>query len=117
MSTNVDSVEYLSGELTISEEGRAWLAKADEGELDEDWYPEIGPTAYDDGTVDVAWSGEGSGNAVSYGVLKKFFAFTHGTAEFVFTWEGGDFFTGYRVVDGVVTEHEVEMKLGKEIKS
>jgi hypothetical protein len=31
-------------------------------------------------------------------------------------WEGGDSHSGLRVVDGKVTEHEVEFKLGAEVK-
>ncbi len=133
MSTNVDGVECLSGELTITDEGKAWLLRFDNEDDDnaytaengadatDDWWPEIPPSVKKapDGRelVDMCWCGEGSGNAAHYGALKKFFSFTRGTAEFVFTWEGGSFFTGHRVVDGVMTTHEVEMKLGKEVKS
>lgn len=119
MSTNVDHVECLSGELTISEEGKAWLARAAEGEVDDNTPECLPDVETKDGreTVYMTWSGEGSGSAVDRGALKKFFSFTRGTAEFVFYWEGGYFATGYRVVDGVMTEHEVEVKLGPPVKS
>ena len=35
-----------------------------------------------------------------------------GSADIVYTWERGEYFTGVRVVDGVVTRHEVVMALG-----
>lgn len=116
MSYNVDHVECLSGELTITEEGRAWLARAEEGEGPE-WTPEILPHIGDDDTVIMYWSGEGSGNAVEQGSLEEFFSFTRGTAEFLFFWEGGESVSGYRVVDGAMTEHEVEMKLVAPLKT
>jgi hypothetical protein len=146
MSTNVDHAECLSGELTITEEGKKWLSRfdgeetdqnedeSDEDETDEeesdagegegeedDWWPEVPPQIKrtDDGrdVVRMHWSGECSGHAVTYGALKKFFSFTRGTAEFVFYWEGGEWTTGYRVVDGVMVEHEVEVKLGPPVKT
>lgn len=116
MSTNVDHVECLSGELTISEEGKAWLAKAEQGEGPE-WFPEVGPRIGHDDTVIMRWSGERSGCAAEYGALEEFFAFTRGTAEFVLCWEGGEFMTGYRVVDGVMTEHHVTVSLGEPVST
>lgn len=122
MGYNVDHVECLSGELTISEEGKAWLVRAENGEGPE-WFPEIGPRIGDDDTVIMRWSGEGSGNAASArGIdpctrspLEEFFSFTRGTAEFVFYWEGGESRSGYRVVDGAMKEYEVEIRLGAPI--
>lgn len=113
MSTNIDHVEVLSGELTISEEGKAWLDAAKDGAVD--WFPECGPEIGEDGKVAMGWSGTSSGNAIYYDVLEKFFSFTKGTAECVFHWRGIGR-EGYRVVDGVMTRHDVEMKLGKEVK-
>jgi hypothetical protein len=112
MSTNVDHVECLSGELTISEEGRSWLEKAENGEIE--WFPECGPGVTVDGTVDMCWSGCRSGTS-TIDTLPRFFSFTRGTAEFVLHWDGMGC-EGIRVVDGVMTKHEVEMKLGKEVK-
>lgn len=110
MSTNIDHVKVLSGELTISEEGERWLDNPQE-----DWFPECPPKIVDGKVDKMWWSGEGSGNAVAGGTLAKFFSFTKGTAEFVFYWKGmGP--EGIRVVDGVMTKHEVEMKLGRKIK-
>jgi hypothetical protein len=110
MGTYIDHVEWLSGELAISEEGERWLDNPQE-----DCFPECPPKIENGKVVKMWWSGEGSGNAVADGTLAKFFSFTRGTAEFVFYWKGmGP--EGYRVVDGVMTKHEVEMKLGKEIK-
>lgn len=45
-------------------------------------------------------------------VLRK----TTGHADIMLTWEGGDRFSGFRVRDGVVTQHEVVQALGKELK-
>jgi hypothetical protein len=116
MSFNVSHVECISGELTILEEGVEWIDRnwrsADDGP--DAWFPECGPELADDNTVKVYWSGEGSGNAVLCGALEKFFSFTRGTAEFIFYWEGG--VDGYRVIDGKMTRHEIDMSLGKEVK-
>ncbi len=119
MGQRITSVDCLSGELTISDDGIAWLNR-DDFDLDgpDGRLPESAPEARHDGeryVVDMHWTGEGSATAIDCGALRKFFSLTRGTAEFVFTWNGGDFCTGYRVVDGVMTEHEVEFKLGKEV--
>ena len=112
MSANIDHVEVLSGELTISEEGKKWLDEAEEGNVE--WFPECGPRIGDDDTVIVRWSGSRSGTS-TVDTLPKFFSFTKGTAEFVFYWDGmGP--DGIRVVNGVMTRHHVEIKLGEEIK-
>lgn len=112
MSTNVISVECLSGELTITPEGEAWL------EEERAWMPSNRPSVeWQKGcnVVKMRWSGECSGNAIYEGNLKRFFSFTRGTAEFVFYWEGGLGCEGYRVVDGKMTRHEVVMSLGEEV--
>ena len=58
--------------------------------------------------------GEFSGNSEDalLAALQK----TKGSAELLLTWEGGDSFTGLRVVDGKVTKHDIRFSLGDECK-
>lgn len=60
---------------------------------------------------DLSWSGTWSGH--SYDLLKDLLSRTLGAADVIYTWEGGDSFSGLRVRDGVVTDHEVIRTLGK----
>lgn len=60
----------------------------------------------------LAWQGEGSGSSFDAVLVKSVLPRTQGTADFVVTWEGGDKHTGLRVVEGVVTQHEVVQALG-----
>ena len=131
MSYNVDSASVLEGQLWISREGQEWLS----GDTCEDSLPEVTPewespqpnyTAEEQALVErgyakipnckLWWHGGGSGNAVHEGTWEKFLRYTVGSADILLTWEGGDSFSGYRVVDGVVTEHEVVMALGEPIE-
>lgn len=60
------------------------------------------------------FTSDGSGwafDALLANILPRF----TGRADLVVCWEGGDSFTGLRVVDGKVTKHEVVRTLGKEI--
>lgn len=57
------------------------------------------------------WGSGGSGYSMDYLREKVLPAFT-GVADLIFTWEGGDSFTGMRAANGRVTEHEVIMALG-----
>lgn len=59
------------------------------------------------------WSGEWSGN--SFDVLRdRVLPAFLGSVDLAITWEGGDSHSGLRLVNGVVTEHEMTMALGKE---
>jgi hypothetical protein len=62
----------------------------------------------------LSWGGEWSGH--SYELLKDLLRRTLGEADVIYTWEGGDSFSGLRVRDGVVTEHEVTWAIGKEVR-
>lgn len=57
------------------------------------------------------WHGEGSGNY--WDNLKACLAKFLGSADLILTWEDGDSHSGLRLCNGVVTEHEVVMTLGK----
>ncbi len=58
------------------------------------------------------WSGEWSGHTLDS--LKETLGYFDGEADLVLTWEGGDCHSGLRLREGVVTEHEVVMRLGDE---
>lgn len=60
------------------------------------------------------WHGEGSGSRWDILVMKVL-PKTMGRADLVYCWEGGEWYVGLRVVDGVVTEHEVVHVLGAPI--
>ena len=113
MGSRIDHVEVLSGELTISEEGKVWLAEAENGE--HGTFPEIGPDIGDDSTLQLHWSGNRSASVFSDGTLADLLRLTSGKADFVVHWEGIMGVEGIRVVDGKMTRHHVEMKLGKEL--
>lgn len=55
------------------------------------------------------YNGEGSGWA--FDALKERLKEFKGSAELIVAWEGGDAVSGIRVIDGIVTEHEVKMSL------
>lgn len=126
MSYNIGSIDYLGeGRLRINAQVRKKLRIELEDRLPETNFLE------DDGSVieveelpgrteeleitRVRWRGEGSGR--SEDLLHKALAATWGSADLLLTWENGNSHSGLRVVDGKVTEHEVEFKLGAEVKS
>jgi hypothetical protein len=74
----------------------------------------MGPRIGDDNTLQLEWAGERSASSISEGILAKPLRFTSGSADFLFFWEGMGV-EGIRVVDGVMTKHNVELKLGKEL--
>ena len=120
MSTNIDSHEVVAGDgLTLMGRQIVGLLATLEGELPEDHllsdYIDEEVEMDKVYEVDPNWRCSRSGN--SYDVLlEKVLTETRGSADIVYTWEGGEFFTGVRVLDGVVTRHEVVMTLGDEIK-
>ena len=66
---------------------------------------------------DVGWTGA---NADWLEHLATALSFTRGSADMLLVWEGARAmqpFTELRVVDGVVTMHQVEMSLGAEVES
>ena len=69
--------------------------------------------ALDDGRLEIVqfwWSGEGSGRGTEV-LEKEILPRTKGTADILFTWEGGDSFSGLRVIDGRVIECDVVQAL------
>lgn len=136
MSYNIDSVDTISGQLFLTPaaalalkikigeselpesnilDDSGFLGEGDEGEpqLDDDYYgedKENTPVA-----VKVSWSGTYSGRSYEH-LVEKVLPATTGSADLIFYWEGGDSFSGLRVVEGVVTKHEVVMTLGDEEK-
>jgi hypothetical protein len=57
------------------------------------------------------WYGDGSGHAYEDVFLPHVAPLIHGHAEVIFTWEGGDSFTGLILDEGKVTECDVVQKL------
>lgn len=122
MSYDIDNIASVvdKGDLIISKTAVTRLRSQTEHEL-----PEIHPLD----TSELAeskelpgffiirrmmWCGEGSGS--TYCLLLEFLSKTLGRADLIICWEGGDSFTGLRVQDGTVTEHEVVKELGREKK-
>ena len=65
----------------------------------------------------IGWTGD---NADWLEHLAAALSFTRGSADLLLVWEGARAmqpFTGLRVVDGVVTMHQVVMSLGAEVES
>jgi len=60
----------------------------------------------------LSWCGSGSGWSVK--TLETLLSHFSGSVDLVLTWEGGDSFSGLRLVDGKVTRHDVLMSLGSE---
>ena len=68
--------------------------------------------ALDDGRLEIVqfwWSGEAQEEEPRF--LKRDPPRTKGTADILFTWEGGDSFSGLRVIDGRVIECDVVQAL------
>ncbi len=127
MGYRCDNVTYLSGKLTITREnvikGLALFA--------EDYLPEVGflasfiwdgrkdvdPTTLPGGDLEIETPGFcGEGSRQIFDVIDELYALTKGSADILFTWEGGEDLTGLRVRDGKVTKHEVVQALGDELE-
>ena len=103
MSYNIDTIEVVSGALTLTEEAReaalAAIADRPEGNfLDYATLPRV------------RWCGDWSGHTLPE--LKRALTYTRGTADLALIWEGGDSVSGIRVVEGAVTEHKASVVLG-----
>jgi hypothetical protein len=59
------------------------------------------------------WCGDGSGHTEP--ILREVLSAFDGEADLVITWEGGDSFSGLRLRNHKVTEHEIDMRLGDEV--
>lgn len=121
MSYNIDSVDIVASDgFRIAR--AEWEALAEENEadlpeisfLDDQWATDC---CVPDGEFLVPkrmwWSGEGSGHSEE--LFMSLLASFKGNADLVLTWEGGDSFSGLRLVDSVVTEHKVTMSLGEQV--
>ena len=126
MAYNIGFVEYIGeGRLRINAEKRRKLCKSFGEDIatqnfldDDDYVEEVEELPGRTEELLIAkpfWVGTWSGNTVEN--FYKALAETYGTADLLLTWAEGDSYTGLRVVDGKVTEHEVVFTLGAEVKS
>lgn len=118
MSYNIDTHHVVAGgPLTLTGRQIVGLRAAHEDEFPEDClFYDLPDEVEMDGVyeIDPSWRAMGSGNSFDDIFLAKILPETKGSADIVYTWEGGDSFSGIRVCDGVVTKHEVLMTLGKQ---
>ena len=122
MGYNIDSADILkSDNFRLSEhQFKEWKLAECEGTLEIAEINFLESVKYQAKLMDgwyvyhnFSWGGCWSGHG--YEVLKKeFLPYFKGSADIIFTWEGGNSHSGLRVVDGKVTEHEVIMALGDE---
>ena len=116
MSYNIGNSRIIGGRgVTLT--GRQIMAFLRELDLPEDNMlfehakDRLDPDA--DYPVDGSWGGESSGATYNTLLLATILPATKGNVEIVYTWEGGDSFSGVRVVNGRVTKHSVQMWLGE----
>ena len=129
MSTQITTIEYLTSErLTITAEAigqaRMKLLTMAGGMrlIPEDSFLQTHVNLISDGRgsykiADIGWTDD---NADHLEHLATALSFTRGSADLLLVWEGARAmrpFTGLRVVDGVVTMHQVVMSLGAEVES
>lgn len=118
MSFNPGSIKRIAGDdLTILNEDLKQLVTQYEKDLPEDCFITDNKTMSSSNSPTrtirrLAWSGEGSGSSFDAVLVKAVLPRTRGIADFIVTWEDGDTHTGLRVVNGVVTQHEVVHALG-----
>lgn len=111
MSYNIDSTEYIRGQLKIRAGVALELFEEHEEELPEDCflYDIDWASLTPDALVEIespSWQGVSSGN--SYDLLKeKILPRTEGEAVIMFDWEGGDSYGALHVKDGVVKGKKV----------
>lgn len=130
MSSNVDSIKYISGKLYIVRAKAAILLSELDNELAEDNFLNdlVNPRRRRDYSVKqepapildlnevleierVAWRGEFSGYSFDDSFLTKVLPATIGEAELLIIWERGDFIQGLHVKDGIVTKKKVKFVL------
>lgn len=114
MSYNCDDVSYIGeGRLSITSTSLVELKRC----VSEDERPALNFIDYidpilGDQVIDRPyWEGEGSGR--SFEKFLKALSYTTGNAELVLCWEGGDCYSGIRIRNGIITEHEMVFALGK----
>ncbi len=115
MSTNIDHSEYLKGKLYIQRKHAQMVLRKYGDDLAEDNF--LVDLDIDEGDLGenleiarFAWTGEFSGHAYD-DTLPHILKLTTGTADLLFSWEGGDFCTGLRVEDGKITKKKVKKEL------
>jgi len=117
MSYNIDNSEVIAGgPLRMEQSARERLATEHEFELpevnfltDDDCVSDVD----EDGYVEITnfwWYGESSENSYEL-LIDTILPRTKGSADIVFTWEGGDSHTAVQVRDGVVTQRDVKFSL------
>lgn len=117
MSYNCDGAEYLSGKLYIDRATGQKLIEEHGDDLPESSLLDYVAQKGADDCVEIknpSWCGSGS-NYHYPKLFIKILEHTKGTADIMLTWEGGDSFVGFRVIDGKVTQHEVVRTLGKKL--
>jgi hypothetical protein len=117
MPTNINTHQIVAGGLlTLTGRQIMSLRAAHEDEFPEGCFfyglPENleQATAYE---FAPSWRGTGSGRTYDDLLIAKILPQTKGSVDIIYTWEGGEWFSGVRVRDGVVTRHRVEMCLGE----
>lgn len=113
MAYNIDSIDYISGSLSLSPGMRTRLLGELGDERPEGCFLDEARCWQGQRLRWPWWHGVWSGHC--WDSLKRVLAAMDGAADFVVCWEGGDSYTGLRVVDGTVTEHEVVHALGEPI--
>jgi hypothetical protein len=116
VSYSIDSNEYLSGRLSISLGDWRRLANELSDDLPERTFlNEQTPPQGDDSVivpiVKFWWYGEGAGYESEELFKKKVAPFLIGEADILLVWEGGDSHTGWRIIDGKVTDCKVVSSL------
>ncbi len=112
MSTNVDSIRIIEQDgFGVSEQDFEGFAQLDLPDSMSCRYAEF-VSGLNNGSF--WWNGERSGSCYHVLLEQVLPKFT-GRADMLVCWEGGNDYEGLRVVDGVVTEHEVIFALGDEL--
>jgi hypothetical protein len=81
--------------------------------IDESGFAVLQPAPFST-TIVFPWCGDGSGYNTYLVLRDKVLPAFRGSADLIITYERGDSFSGLRVVDGQVTEHDVVRTLGAE---
>lgn len=121
MSYNIDSITWLVFENVRMKAGD--IRQLQQLELPEICFLENADIEYagPEDEVEILktfnwWSGEGSGRSWDDIFIQKVAPKLLGSLTGVLTWESGDSHSGFRIVDGVVTEHNVKFVLEEESK-
>lgn len=122
MSYNVDSTEVTRNDASMEARDVITLSEALEGELPEIHFLEDMAGAAQAALLageptrliplpNLHWSGEGSGYAFKNILIKRIASRIRGRIDTIFTWEGGDSFSGLVIRDGKSHECKVVRRL------